>query len=61
MKASIDADTCTGCELCTTIAPEVFVMDGDIAKATQPDVPAAEEDNVKEAADSCPVEAIILS
>jgi len=61
MKATIDADTCTGCELCSSIAPEVFEMDGDIAKVITPEVPAAEEANAKDAAESCPVEAITLS
>ncbi|HUX14247.1 MAG TPA: ferredoxin [Spirochaetia bacterium] len=60
MKAMVDADTCTGCELCTTVAPDVFEMDGDVAKSVG-DVPAGSEDSAKEAAESCPVEAISLS
>ncbi len=60
MKAMVDADTCTGCELCTTVAPDVFEMDGDVAKSVG-DVPAGSEDSAKEAAESCPVEAISLT
>ena len=29
MKANVDKDTCIGCGLCPTIAPEVFDMDDD--------------------------------
>lgn len=61
MVTKVDPDLCTGCELCTTIAPDVFGMDGDVAKAIAPDVPAGQEDAVKEAAESCPVEAISAS
>ncbi len=61
MTTKIDPDLCTGCELCTTIAPDVYQMDGDIAKAVTPDVPTDQEDAVKEAVDSCPAEAITAS
>lgn len=58
MKVSVDADTCTGCELCTDAVPEVFVMDGSVAKAKADVVPAESEDAVTDAAGNCPVEAI---
>ena len=61
MKASVDAGTCTGCTLCTDIAPEVFAMGDDgLAHAKADTVPAAAEATAKEAADSCPVTAITV-
>ena len=59
MKVSIDADLCTACGLCTDDVPEVFTMGDDVAEVAQADVPAALEDSVRDAADSCPSEAII--
>ncbi len=57
MKVSIN-DECTGCELCTDTVPEVFEMQGDVAVVKASEVPADKEDDVRDAADSCPVEAI---
>ena len=31
MKAEVDQDECTGCELCIDTCPEVFEMVGDLA------------------------------
>ena len=59
MKVSIDADLCTACGLCTDDVPEVFTMGDDVAEVAQADVPAALEDSVRDAVDSCPSEAII--
>lgn len=58
MKITVDADTCTGCELCTDAVPDVFVMDGSVAKTKVDVVPAGSEDAVTDAAGNCPVEAI---
>ena len=33
MKAFVDKDTCTGCELCVDTCPEIFYMDGETASA----------------------------
>lgn len=50
----IDKAKCIGCGLCASICEEVFEMDGDKAKVkAQKNVPC-----VKEAIDSCPVDAI---
>ena len=59
MKVKIDADLCTACELCVDTCPDVFEMADDVAVVTQADVPAELEDDVQEAIDSCPSEAII--
>lgn len=58
MKAVVDPDLCTGCELCVDTCPEVFEMDDDIAKVIVDVVPADAEECAQEAAESCPAEAI---
>lgn len=61
MKATIDRDECTGCELCTMICPEVFEMDDEgIAIVIADPIPADAEDDAEEAAESCPVECICI-
>ena len=60
MKVSVDKDLCTGCGLCEDTCPEVFEMDDEMAKVLVDVVPAEAEDTCREAAESCPVEAIII-
>lgn len=62
MKVTLDADLCEGCETCVELAPDVFEMEGEVAVVKiDGDVPSDQEDDVQEAADSCPVEAIEVS
>ena len=58
MKVRIE-DTCTACGLCCDTCPEVFEMGDDMAQVKSEDVPAEYEDTVQQAADECPVEAIV--
>jgi len=58
VTVKIDADLCTACELCTSEVPEVFEMGDEVAEVIQPNVPAELEEDVKQAAEDCPVEAI---
>lgn len=59
MRATVDADECTGCGLCVSTCPEVFDMnDDDIAIVIATPVPADAQDTCQEAADDCPTEAI---
>ncbi|MFZ5832746.1 MAG: ferredoxin [Planctomycetota bacterium] len=61
MKARVDPDICTGCGLCPEICPEVFDMGADgKAFAKRDDVPGELEESAREAAQQCPVEAIII-
>ena len=60
MKVSVDKDLCTGCGLCEDTCPEVFEMDDEMAMVIVDVVPAEAEDTCREAAESCPVEAIII-
>jgi ferredoxin len=52
----IDADLCTGCELCVETVSEVFQMEGDVAVVYSAE--GASEEEIQEAVDNCPVEAI---
>jgi len=61
MKAVVDKEACTSCGLCVETCPDVFEMDDkDIAKVKVTPVPASAEASCKEAAESCPAEAIKL-
>ncbi|MGI5977975.1 MAG: ferredoxin [Oscillospiraceae bacterium] len=57
MKVSIDENACIGCGLCVGTAPDVFDLDGSVAKViAQPTV--ANDAAAKEALENCPVDAI---
>ena len=60
MKAIVDQETCTACGQCEETCPEVFQIDGDLAKVIADPVPADAEDACRDAADECPVEAIVI-
>ena len=60
MKAIVDEETCTGCGLCEQICPEVFELVDDVAKVKTEPVPTDQQDSCREAAESCPVEAITI-
>lgn len=54
-KITIDTDKCVGCGLCEQSCPEVFELnDEGLATVKSQEV----NDNVKEAVEQCPVEAI---
>lgn len=53
-------ENCIGCGACTAVCPEVFDLNADgLAENILGDVPAELEDAAKEAAESCPVGAIV--
>ncbi len=62
MHAEVDQSRCQGHTLCAMRAPEVFELDDVDGHATSVgDVPPGQQDNVREAALSCPEQAIVLS
>lgn len=53
----VDADLCSGCELCVDAAPNTFQMNEEgISEVVNPQ--GDDEDAIQEAIDSCPSEAI---
>ncbi len=59
MKAIVDKDRCFGCGVCEATCPEVFEMDPDSKAEVKVDpIPPALEESCREAAQSCPEEAI---
>jgi ferredoxin len=59
MRVKIE-DTCTACGLCVDTCPEVFEMGDEISIVIVEEVSPEYEDAVQQAADECPVEAIII-
>ena len=59
MKVQIE-DSCTACGLCVDTCPEVFEMGYEIAEAIVDNVPPELEETAQQAADECPVEAIVI-
>ena len=62
MKVFVDSERCQGHTLCSMIAPDSFELsdiDGT-ASPTNESVPADQEDLVREAALSCPEQAITI-
>jgi ferredoxin len=62
VKVSVDAERCQGHTLCAMIAPDSFEL-SDIDGTSSPVhevVPADQEDAVREAAQSCPEQAIAI-
>jgi len=55
----VDKETCIGCGTCTVLAPKTFKLGKD-GKAEVINPPRDEEEKIKEAVDSCPVQAISL-
>lgn len=59
MKVKVNED-CTGCGVCEHICADVFELDGDKAQVIAAVVPVDEEENCRQAAEACPVDAIEL-
>lgn len=53
-------DSCTACGICVDTCPDVFVMGDELAQVSVDKVPAELEETVQQAADECPVEAIVV-
>jgi ferredoxin len=63
VKVWVDAERCQGHTLCSMIAPDSFQLsdiDGSSSPVTEV-VPADQQDQVREAAHSCPEQAILIT
>jgi ferredoxin len=63
MKVRVDPALCQGHTICAMTAPDLFVLDDEDghSRAVSEDVPAGQEGLAREAAHSCPEQAIVLS
>lgn len=59
MKATVDHDLCIGAAMCVAIAPDVFELNNQgLSEVVHPE--AGTDDLLREAAENCPQQAIIL-
>lgn len=59
MKVIVDKDLCIGCGACQAICPDVFEINDDgLSEAICEEVDSKHEEEVIEAVESCPTEAI---
>lgn len=58
-EAEVDPEVCTAAQMCVSIAPETFVFDADAGVSRAQGGPS-EDEGVLDAAEMCPVEAIIV-
>jgi len=62
VRVRVDSERCQGHTLCAMIAPKVFELDdidGHSSVASE-NVPADQEEQVREAVHSCPEQAILI-
>jgi ferredoxin len=59
MKVKVDRSLCVGISNCVAVAPTVFQLDEE-NKAKVLDITSSTEDKIMSAAESCPVNAIII-
>ena len=58
MRAYVDQETCIGCGLCVSAAPDVFEMNNEGKAQAVTDTTNENRVSVLEAIDGCPVSAI---
>ncbi len=56
----VDAELCVGSGQCALYCPEVFEIVDDVARVRDPHPPERHRDDVTDAADACPVQAITV-
>jgi len=57
----VDREKCIGCGLCASLCSEVFELKGGKSSVKKEEIKGELEDEVKRAADLCPVKAIKVS
>ena len=61
MKVKVNKDACIGCGACAAICDEVFeINDEGLSEAKVEKVKEEFQDEVRDAADSCPTGAIVI-
>jgi len=60
MRVRVDENLCIGDESCVDTCPDIFEMKDNIAVAKMENVPEEFQGCCSEAADNCPVDAIII-
>jgi len=60
MKVRVDSELCSGCGVCVDTCPEVFELRDDVAGVLVDEVPSEFEEAVRDSAEACPTEAIIV-
>ena len=61
MRIVVDREKCTGLGMCEAVAPDVFeVGDDGTLVLHRESVPEGREDEMREAVESCPTEALSL-
>jgi ferredoxin len=59
MKAQVNKDICIGCGACQAIEPDVFELGDDgLAVCKMETIEESKQDDVRDAAESCPTGAI---
>lgn len=57
---TIDEESCMGCEACVEVCPDVFGFNEDEEKAYVIDPNAGTDEDIQEAAETCPSESITV-
>jgi len=60
MEVRVDEEICEGCETCVEICPEIFEIQWEVALVKTEEIPEELEEACIEAAESCPVDAIVI-
>ena len=60
MRVEWDESRCALSALCTGLAPDVFHVDGDARLEFSAEIGEADQEAVRDAADSCPTQAITI-
>ena len=58
IEVGVDPQTCTSAQMCTMFAPDTFQYDDDLMASRAVRSPVEASDEVWQAIESCPVEAI---